>query len=66
MKGILRKYGYGLAATTDKRFLVPGDDPHDIPRLSVPDKALYPEALSRMTGVFNPFIAAGKALGFAP
>jgi peptidoglycan/xylan/chitin deacetylase (PgdA/CDA1 family) len=63
VNAVLRKYGYALASTTEKRFMIPGDDPYAVPRLSVPDNAAPSEAFSRMTGVFNPFIAAGIKLG---
>ena len=65
-KSVLKKYGFELSITTEKRFVSANDDSYLVPRFSVPDNALFPEALCRMLGVFNPIITIGRILGMAP
>lgn len=57
--------GFQLAATTEPRFIRPGDDPFAIPRVCIPDGITFPEAMCRMAGVWDPLTGAVKAvLGF--
>jgi peptidoglycan/xylan/chitin deacetylase (PgdA/CDA1 family) len=65
-RGILKRYGFELSATSEKRFITANNDFYLVPRFSVPDNALFSEALCRMLGVFNPFVAMGRFLGMAP
>ncbi len=50
-QAILKKEGFILAATIEKRFISPKDNPYFIPRFYVDDNASFPEAIYQMVGI---------------
>ena len=52
----LVEFDYRLAATTENAFVTQETDPYQVPRFSVADEILFPEAICNMVGVWRPAI----------
>jgi peptidoglycan/xylan/chitin deacetylase (PgdA/CDA1 family) len=59
---LLAETGYSMAANTENAFINKQTDPFMVPRLSIGDNILFPEAICNMVGVWRPVIDRFKGL----